>query len=398
MENNEKKIRVGLFIDTYYTMVDGVIQVVDNYARNLQKFCDVTVFCPIGRKYFDDSKLPYKVVRCKKKFPVFFLDYDLPTPGKDKEFKKAIEDSNLDIVHIHSPFTIGKMGIKYAKKHNVPLVATLHSQFKKDFKRAVKLEILVKLMMSIVIGTLNKCDVCWAVNDGIDKLFKNSYKLKAPVKMQYNATDLVPIKFEQSDFDEFDKKYDIKKDDKVFCFVGRMTVLKNIPFLIKSLKLVKDAGLKFKMIMVGTGVDTKKFIKQVKKLGLEKEILFVGKITDTREKSLIFARSDLFLFPSYYDTDGLVKYEAACFNTPVASVKEFYTASNLLDNHNAYLSDNSVQDFAKRVVEAMSDDELYKEVSQNCYKELYRTWGQSAEKIYRDYIKLIEDKKEKPIK
>ena len=152
------------------------------------------------------------------------------------------------------------------------------------------------------------------------------------------------------------------------------------------------------MIMVGTGVDTKKFIKQVKKLGLEKEILFVGKITDTREKSLIFARIDLFLFPSYYDTDGLVKYEAACFNTPVASVKEFYTASNLLDNHNAYLSDNSVQDFAKRVVEAMSDDEIYKEVSQNCYKDLYRTWGQSAEKIYHDYLKLIEDKKEKPIK
>ena len=392
MEKQDKKLNVGLFIDTYYPMVDGVIQVVDSYARNLQKFCNVTVFAPIGRKDFDDSKLPYKIVRCKKKFPIFFLDYDLPTPAFDKEFLKEIENSNLDIVHIHSPFTIGKLGIKYAKEHNVPVVATIHSQFYKDFKRAVKLTGVAKIMMKIVIGTLNECDVCWAVNDGIDKLFRDKFKLKAPTAMQYNATDLVPISFSKKDFDEFDKKYGIEPGEKVFCFVGRMTVLKNIPFIIKALKIVKDNGVKFKMLMVGSGTDTKKFLKLTQKLGLEKEVLFVGRITDPRDKSLVFARSDLFLFPSHYDTDGLVKYEAACFGTPTASVKEFYAASNLSDGHNAYLSDNSYEHFAKRIVEAVSDPN-YNEVRENCFKELYRTWQQSAEKVYGDYLKLIEEKK-----
>ena len=49
----DKKITIGLFIDTYYPMVDGVVTVVDNYAKNLIKYANVIVFAPEvpGRKY-----------------------------------------------------------------------------------------------------------------------------------------------------------------------------------------------------------------------------------------------------------------------------------------------------------------------------------------------------------
>ena len=58
--------KVGLFIDTWYPMVDGVIKVVDNYARRLIQYCDVVVFCPETRGFRkeDDAALPYQVVRC----------------------------------------------------------------------------------------------------------------------------------------------------------------------------------------------------------------------------------------------------------------------------------------------------------------------------------------------
>ena len=171
----KKRLKIGLFIDTFFPMVDGVIMVVDNYARRLQKNCDVTVFAPIGRSSFDDSTLPYKVVRCKSKFPLCFLDYDLPLPKIDKEFKKAIEDSKLDLVHIHSPFSIGKMGVQYAKKHNIPVVATMHSQFKKDFKKAVKLNCLTNLMLKKVMKVFNNCDECWAVNSEVARIFHQDY-------------------------------------------------------------------------------------------------------------------------------------------------------------------------------------------------------------------------------
>ena len=41
-----KKIKVGLFIDSYFPMIDGVVMVVDNYAKKLSKKCEVVVVCP----------------------------------------------------------------------------------------------------------------------------------------------------------------------------------------------------------------------------------------------------------------------------------------------------------------------------------------------------------------
>ena len=114
-------IKVGIFIDTYYPMVDGVISVVDNCAKRLQgEDFEVTVFCPIhDKKYVDDFN--YKVERCKS-FKVFFLDYRAPIPRLDRAFLKALRESNLDIVHIHSAFALGSMATRYAKKHNIPCI------------------------------------------------------------------------------------------------------------------------------------------------------------------------------------------------------------------------------------------------------------------------------------
>ena len=119
-----KKINIGLFIDTFFPMIDGVVMVVDNYARRLVNYANVFVFAPVvpGQK-FDDSKLPYKVIRCKA-LDVSFVDYSLPLPDLDKKFKKELDDCHLDIVHIHSPATIGSIGVRYAKQHNIPVVAT----------------------------------------------------------------------------------------------------------------------------------------------------------------------------------------------------------------------------------------------------------------------------------
>ena len=127
------KITIGIFNDAFFPMNDGVTMVVDNYARRLIKYANVIVFAPsyMGSD-FDDSALPYKVVRCYS-LKTYFLDYSLPIPKLDKKFKKLLDSYHLDIVHINSPFTLGKEGVKYAKKHNIPCVATMHSQSKQDF-------------------------------------------------------------------------------------------------------------------------------------------------------------------------------------------------------------------------------------------------------------------------
>lgn len=388
----KEKITIGLFIDTYFPMVDGVINVVDNYAKELSKRANVIVFAPeVKGKKFDDSKLGYRVIRCKSlKCP--FLDYSWPIPKYDSKFKKKLNDCNLDIVHIHSPFMIGKIGVKYARKHNIPVIATMHSQFKKDIRKVVKSDFIAKLLNKIVIHTFNKCDECFAVNSEVAKIFVNEYGYKKVPKVIGNATDMKTFEDKNSADEYIDSIYNIKDDEKVFLFVGRINSLKNIFFIVDSLKILKEKkpNLKFKMLFVGKGQDEANLIRKIYKNKMENEIKICGRIINKEILSKYYRRADLFLFPSLYDSSSIVQIEAASQYTPTVFLREAATASDIKDNINGFLSENSPEAYADRIAQIMEDKDLYKRVSENTHKDLYKTWDTAIEEVYNIYINKIE--------
>ena len=55
------------------------------------------------------------------------------------------------------------------------------------------------------------------------------------------------------------------------------------------------------MLVVGEGKSKDDFIEQSEELGLKDDIKFLGKILDRDMLKSIFARADLFIFPSVYD-------------------------------------------------------------------------------------------------
>ena len=267
----KEKIKIGLFIDSFFPMVDGVAVVVDNYAKRLSKLADVTVFAPSYKnlKKEDDMKYGYKIVRCKSmRLPC--IDYSLPIPYFDFKFKKQLKSMNLDIVHIHSPFSIGKMGVKYAKKHNISLISTMHSQYKQDFLRAVRSKWLASVLTKRIIKQYDKCDTCWAVNSEIANIYFNDYHCKKMPDVMNNATDMLLVNDLDKAKKEINEKYNISHDEKVFLFVGRINNLKNVFMIAQSLKIVKETSdLKFKMLFVGTGQDEEKLKNIIKENGME---------------------------------------------------------------------------------------------------------------------------------
>lgn len=386
-----KKLKIGFFIDTFFPMVDGVVMVVDNYARRLAETCDVTVFTTKPRKKYDDSKFPYKVVRCPR-IPLIGLDYDLPLPRLSHKFKKQIELGNFDIIHIHSPFGVGKAGLRYAKKHNIPVVATMHSQYKKDFlKETHNCKWLANILLKNVMKVFNSCDECWAVNSNVAKIYFEEYGAKKLPQVHNNGTDLIHLDDNQL-VKALREKYNISKDEKVFLFVGRMTVLKNIHFIVESLKLVKDRGMKFKMLFVGSGPDQSSTEELTKSLGLENEILFLGKVMDRTQISALYKLADLFLFPSLYDCSSLVQIEASSQKTPTLFIKDSATADAVVDNVNGYLSDNSPTAYAERIIEIFDNEKAYKNITEKAYKDLYLNWDDAVNSAYTDYLRLINEK------
>ena len=391
--SNTNKITIGLFIDTFFPMIDGVTMVVDNYAKRLTKYANVIVFAPeYPKAQYDDSKFLYKVVRCKSvKMPI--IDYSLPMPKIDKEFMHELNNTKLDIVHIHSPFTIGKIGVEYAKKNNVPAIATMHSQYKKDFLRAVKFEPLANLLTKVIIRQYNKCDECWAVNSEIAKIYYEEYKYKKLPKVMGNATDMKLVENMEQAKKLINEKYNISPDEKVFLFVGRINNLKNVFLIANSLKILKEKyNPKFKMLFVGSGQDEDELKSIIDKNNMNQDIIMCGKISDRELLANIYARADLFLFPSLYDASSIVQIEAASQKTPTLFVEGAATTATITENVNGFISQNNEEDFAEKINEIINNKALYDSVCENVYKDIYINWDSQVSKVFDSYMEIISER------
>ena len=382
-----KKLKIGLFIDTWYPMVDGVIMVVDNYAKRLSKFCDVTVFTVDTG--VDTREHPYKIVKTKSR-QLFKLAYKIPYITK--EFKKTLNEYDLDIVHIHSPFFVGKEGLKYAKERNIPVISTLHSQFKKDFKRSARLNFIVNILMKKVLKVFDACDENYAVNNKISEIFYE-YGLKRLPKVTRNGTDMLPVEDKEKAIETVNKKYNIDKDTPVFLFVGRITRLKNVYFITEALAKLKNQD--YKMFFVGEGNDAAEVERLAKKLGISDKVILTGKIVDRELLKAIYLRAKLFLFPSKYDASSLVQIEAASQGTPTVFLEGTATSATVTDNVNGFIAKDSLEDFVAKIEEVLENKELYNTVSKNASEQLYVTWDTCVQEMYKIYEYHIEENKKK---
>ena len=383
--------KVGLFIDSWYPMVDGVVKVVDNYARRLVQYCDVVVFCPATRGYSkeEDAKLPYKVVRCTS-LPLINNDYDIPAPALDPVFEAQLIRSGIDFVHIHSPFSVGLTGVLYAKLYKLPVVATLHSQYKQDFEKPLgKIKPAVSVAMNTIMRVFNLCDECWAVNEGIKELYQKEYGLTAPCKVRLNATDHQPVSNPQEAARKVNETYGIPADATVFLFVGRINFIKNIDFTVRSLACAKALGLKnFRMLFVGKGQDEERLSDLVAELGMTKEVVMCGLVSDKAMLENLYSRAKLFLFPSLYDANSLVQIEAACQSTPTLFLEGAKTAATVTPGVNGYVSTAGEDNYAHAIMDILADAEGYERIAKAAFRDLYINWDDVVREVYKDYCAM----------
>ena len=190
---NKKRLKIGLFLDSFFPNIDGVVNVVDNLAKELSKYNDVVVVVPYTESVNEDKDRPYKVIRINS-LPVPFTDYRVSLmQTRINESYKILLEEKFDIIHIHSPLAIGLLGLKVAKKLNIPCIATMHTRFDFEIRKRVNNQFIIDNIISRFIKVYNACDKCIAVNNAMKKVFKDYGYLYEPVVI-YNGTDLTTCK------------------------------------------------------------------------------------------------------------------------------------------------------------------------------------------------------------
>ena len=387
---NKKRLKIGLFLDSFFPNIDGVVNVVDNLAKELSKYNDVVVVVPYTESVSEDKDRPYKVVRINS-LPVPFTDYRVSLmQTRINESYKILLEEKFDIIHIHSPLAIGSLGLKVAKKLNIPCLATMHTRFDFEIRKRVNNQFIIDNIISRFIKIYNSCDKCIAVNNAMKKVFKDYGYLYEPVVI-YNGTDLTTCK-DKEIINKINVKYSLDEVYPVFLFVGRIIDIKNIFFILDSLKLLKEEGYKFKMIYVGDGFDLKELQKRIVDYGMQDYCITTGMVTDRNIISGFYKRADLFLFPSLFDASSLVQIEAAVNETPGVFIEGSVTSDTVINNVSGFTSSYNVNDYKERIKEIISDKEKLKEVGKNAREMLGRSWDGIAKDTYELYLKEIEKK------
>ena len=387
---NNKRLKIGLFLDSFFPSIDGVVNVVDNLAKELSIYNDVVVVVPYTESVSEDKDRPYKVIRIKS-LPIPFSEYriSLMQTRMSESYKMLIEEK-FDVIHIHSPFQIGVLGKKIAKDLNIPCIATMHTRFDFEIRKRINNKFVINNIISRLIKVYNACDKCIAVNNAMKKVFKDYGYLYEPVVI-YNGTDLKTCK-DKEIINEINTKYSLENVYPVFLFVGRIIDIKNIYFILDSLKLLKEEGYKFKMIYVGDGTDLNELKRRIIEYDMQDYCITTGIITDRNIISGFYKRADLFLFPSLCDASSLVQIEAAVNETPGLFIEGSVTSDTVINNGSGFTSYYSVYDYKERIKEIISDKVKLKIIGKNAKEMLGKSWKDIAKETYKLYLKELEKK------
>jgi len=386
------KIKICELCDAYYPAVDGVVNVVKNYSKELNKISECKACVPsAGKKsgYVDNEE--FEIFRCRSMSAP--EGYRNALPFLDGKLKKKLYAEKFDIVHTHSPFGMGRLALKIARKNGIPVVATLHTQYKQDFERSLKgFKPLVNFMMRYIMKVYNKADSVWTVsNVSCDVL--RSYGYKGDIKVIRNGTDLFYPENAEELKNKIDERHGLKGQKNVFAFVGRMAMYKNLKLLCDSLKIAKDAGCDFKMLFVGGGFDLPELKEYAKSVGIEDKCIFTGPVKERSELQAYYVRSDLVLFPSTFDTSSIVGIEAAAHKVACVMINGCGTAEALTDGVDGFLTEETAESFGAKIIELCANPELMKKAGELAYKNIYRSWGDVAREVYENYQKVIEEYK-----
>ena len=371
-------MKIALFTDSFFPGIGGTEKAVYHIALALSKDNEVMVVAPNYHR-IDERTYPFKVVRFKS---LGFSQNDFwAMPFLSKKAKKEIAEFAPDIIHCHTVGTTVAYANKYAKKHGVPLVYTVHTKFRYCYKKALKIGLFAEILLKFVMRRPKKADHLCSVCNSMKSELK-SYGIGNPVTVVRNGCNF--------------KKETPKPKDKTLgkinlIFVGLMVDFKRVPFILETAKRLKEKGVEVSLKLVGAGADLEKYKRQVKKLGIEKEAIFMGRITNPEILKQEYQKSDLLIFPSVFDNAPLTVLEAGSLGVPSVVVKDSGASEALTDGVTGFTCDDNIDAFVDRIYELAFDKELLEKVSQNT-GDIFNDWETSSKEYYQIYQDLIEKK------
>ena len=380
---------VCLLNDSFPPLIDGVANVVMNYAAHLEEGSYAPMVITPQHPQADDSPFPYPVLR----YPSIDLrektGYLAGVPFSP-ELASRLEGEQVALLHSHCPIVSTLLARQLRQIVDAPLVLTYHTKFDIDIANVLRSRALQEGSKRALLENINACDEVWTVSRGAGENLRQLGYTGEYVVMP-NGVDMPRMRVTDEEIAAVTAGYDLPTGVPVYLFVGRIMWYKGLRIILDALARLQNAGKDFRMIFVGQGGDFEAVTQYVRELDLGNRCIFTGAVQDRQRLRAWYCRADLFLFPSTFDTNGLVVREAAASSLPAVLVRGSCAAEDVTDGVNGFLIEENAESLFRLLLELEDHPDLPPTVGQNAARQLYLSW-QDAVGLAMDRYAVVMDR------
>ncbi len=382
----ESDMRIGQFSDTFLPIVDGVGRVVYNYASALaRQGQECYVVAPMADTGYRGG-YPFELIDFISMEVPRQRQYSTGIPQLDTHYDARMRCVELDVIHAHSPFVSGLEAQRLGRRRNIPVIGMFHSRYYDDFYKLTRTEMLANIAVATIVNFYGRCDEVWTVSQSsADTL--HDYGFSGDIVIMPNGTpDVLPDAGRKADA----KAYFHLPDPPILLYCGQINWKKNILRILEGCALLRQSGTPFSLILAGQGPDARAIERKAEELGLAGCTYFTGHITDEKLLYGLYENASLFVFPSLYDTSGMVVREAAAMEIPSVVVRGSAAAEPILDGQNGFLCDDTAESLCTVLQKALSEPEVTRRIGAEARKTIHLSWDSIAERAVGRYAQLIE--------
>lgn len=390
--SSNKPLKIAMFTNNYLPFIGGVPISIELLSKELRRQGhEVIIFAPQypENDVEDENVIRIKLLHYFKKWNFKFAVANIFSRGYKEDFKKH----NFDVIHVHHPFWLGKSALNLGRKYNIPVIFTYHTRYELYSENVPIAKDLFKNILShkMIYRFAQKCDGVIAPTNSAKEYLEN-IRVGTPKIVSMTGIDFSKYQLDRTD------ALNLKSDanEIILCSVARLSTEKNIDFLIEGIaRLTQKTSKKIKCYILGDGPEYERLKNKVIDLDLVDTIIFTGAVCSS-EIASYYINSDIFVFASKSETQGMVLLEAMAGKCPVVCVNSSGVDDVVTNGYNGFKTNENLEEWSDKIKMLVEDDELRRRYSLNAY-EFSKEYSMEkiAANVARFYEKTIVNNKEK---
>jgi len=380
-------LRIGLFTDTYAPQVNGVSVSLQMISEGLKKRGhQVTIFAPKFPGYKDNEPNVMRLPSLKylNNPPIYVAV--LGTPRSTWKLTRK----HFDVLHAHSPASVGLLAYLTASTKRLPLIYTYHTSIT-DYTHYIKFignTGIIKYAASwFSKASTDLGDQIIVPSPKFYRLLLNQ-KVKQPISIIPNGIDLSMFKVAKNP-GALRKRLGLGADVPIMLTVGRMDPEKRLDFIVEAFDLIADRVPNAHLVFAGDGGARKHVEEKANSTRAKDRIHFLGMV-NRADLPDILHDANVFLSASTTEVHPISVIEAIASGLPFVAVQDEAFEGMLEEGQNGYTVPLDVKKYADVLADLLPDRERLKRFGQHSLElsEKYSIEGQvrALEKLYMEAI------------